>query len=108
LQIWRPKRSPITDPVGVRGRHGTHEKVSLIYRNRSLVDAHPFRNGVSGPGLATAPTTVVLRGTASGADLTARLLADHLAKRWGQAVVVENRPGADGIVGLSAFLAGIR
>jgi hypothetical protein len=49
---------------------------------------------------------IVPLGPASGADLTARLLADHLAKRWGQAVVVENRPGADGIVGLAAFLAG--
>jgi tripartite-type tricarboxylate transporter receptor subunit TctC len=34
------------------------------------------------------------------------LLADQLSKRWVQSVVVENRPGADGIVGLSAFLAG--
>jgi tripartite-type tricarboxylate transporter receptor subunit TctC len=34
------------------------------------------------------------------------LLADHLSKHWGKAVVVENRPGADGIVGISAFLAG--
>ncbi len=49
---------------------------------------------------------IVPLGPASGADLTARLLADQLAKRWGQAVVVENRPGADGIVGLTAFLAG--
>src|SRR5262252_9980886 len=49
---------------------------------------------------------IVPLGPASGADVTARLLADHLSKRWGQAVVVENRPGADGIVGLTAFLTG--
>jgi tripartite-type tricarboxylate transporter receptor subunit TctC len=49
---------------------------------------------------------IVPLGPASGADVTARLLADHLSRRWGQAVVVENRPGADGIVGLTAFLGG--
>src|SRR5215467_10737749 len=49
---------------------------------------------------------IVPLGPASGADVTARLLADHLSKRWGQAVIVENRPGADGIVGLTAFLSG--
>jgi tripartite-type tricarboxylate transporter receptor subunit TctC len=42
---------------------------------------------------------IVPLGPASGADMTARVLADHLSRRWGQAVVVENRPGADGIVG---------
>src|SRR6516164_1861522 len=49
---------------------------------------------------------IVPLGPASGADVTARLLADRLSKQWGRAVVVENRPGADGIVGLSAFLGG--
>jgi tripartite-type tricarboxylate transporter receptor subunit TctC len=49
---------------------------------------------------------VVPLGPASGADVTARLLADQLSRRWGQAVIVENRPGADGIVGVTAFLTG--
>jgi tripartite-type tricarboxylate transporter receptor subunit TctC len=49
---------------------------------------------------------IVPLGPASGTDVTARLLADHLSKRWGKSVVVENRPGADGIVGITAFLAG--
>jgi tripartite-type tricarboxylate transporter receptor subunit TctC len=39
-------------------------------------------------------------GTAS--DLISRFLADHLARRLGQAVVVENRPGADGGVGATS------
>src|SRR6202158_1821282 len=35
-------------------------------------------------------------------DIVARTLGDELAKRWGQAVVVENRPGAGGVVASEA------
>ena len=42
-------------------------------------------------------------GPASGTDITARLLADRLTVRWGKPVVVENRPGGDGLVSINAF-----
>jgi tripartite-type tricarboxylate transporter receptor subunit TctC len=47
---------------------------------------------------------VVPLGPASGVDIGARLFADRLAARWGQPVVVENRPGGDGMVAINAFL----
>jgi tripartite-type tricarboxylate transporter receptor subunit TctC len=36
-------------------------------------------------------------------DLSARLYADGLTKRWGQPVVIENRPGAETNIGTAAF-----
>ena len=47
---------------------------------------------------------IVPFGPASGTDIAARLFADRLAVRWGKPVVVENRPGGDGLVAISAFL----
>lgn len=48
---------------------------------------------------------IVPLGPSSGADITARLLADRLQQKWGQPVVVENRAGGDGLVGITAFLS---
>lgn len=39
----------------------------------------------------------------SANDVSARFYADGLARRWGKPVVVENRPGADAVVGGGAF-----
>ena len=40
----------------------------------------------------------------SASDFTARLFAERLSVRWAQPVIVENRPGADGIIGVSSFV----
>jgi tripartite-type tricarboxylate transporter receptor subunit TctC len=47
---------------------------------------------------------IVTLGPGSGVDIGARLFADRLSTRWGQPVVVENRPGGDGIVAITSFL----
>jgi len=48
---------------------------------------------------------IIVPGNAgSSPDAVARTLADMLAKRWKQPVVVENRPGADGIIATRGFL----
>src|SRR3954467_10757332 len=44
-------------------------------------------------------------GPGAGVDIGARLIADRLTARWGKPVVIENRPGADGLVAIQAFLA---
>lgn len=46
---------------------------------------------------------VVPFGTGSGVDMAARLFAARLAERWRRPVIVDNRPGPDGIVGTRAF-----
>jgi tripartite-type tricarboxylate transporter receptor subunit TctC len=54
----------------------------------------------------TRPVKFILTlGPGSGADIGARLLADRLAKKWGQPIVIENRPGGDGIVAINAFVS---
>jgi tripartite-type tricarboxylate transporter receptor subunit TctC len=54
----------------------------------------------------TRPVRFILTlGAGSGSDIGARLLADRLTPRWGQPVIVENRPGGDAIVAINAFVS---
>lgn len=46
---------------------------------------------------------IVPAGAGAAPDVVARLLGERLGAAWGQGVVVENRPGAGGIPGMSAL-----
>jgi tripartite-type tricarboxylate transporter receptor subunit TctC len=46
---------------------------------------------------------IVPFGAGSGVDMAARVYAARLAERWQHPVIVDNRPGPDGIVGTQAF-----
>lgn len=49
------------------------------------------------------PVRLMLPSAAGAApDIMARLLGDKLSRIWGQPVIVENKPGAGGLVGLAA------
>jgi tripartite-type tricarboxylate transporter receptor subunit TctC len=41
----------------------------------------------------------------SANDAAARIFADRLSKRWGKPVVVEDKPGAEGTIGVGAFVS---
>jgi len=43
-------------------------------------------------------------GPGSAADTAARVIGEDLAVRWGKPVVVENRPGADGLIAINGFV----
>jgi tripartite-type tricarboxylate transporter receptor subunit TctC len=48
---------------------------------------------------------ITLAAPGAGTDAVARTLADALSRRWAQPVVIDNRPGGEGIVSVETFLA---
>lgn len=60
-------------------------------------------SGITTSALANKPLTIVVpSGAGSAPDIVARLLGDELQSRLNQPVVIENRPGAGGIVATMA------
>jgi tripartite-type tricarboxylate transporter receptor subunit TctC len=63
------------------------------------------RPGHAQGGFPTRPLRIVIGfPPGGGIDILARLMAPHMAARLGQPVVVENRPGANGIVATQAVI----
>ena len=69
---------------------------------------------VAGPAFAQTPAAqawpqrnvrfIIPFGAGAGADIGARLVSERLQKKWGQSIVIENKPGGDGIVAIQAFV----
>ena len=54
----------------------------------------------------TRPVRFVLPfGPGSGADTAARLITDKLQKKWGQPVIIDGKPGGDGLLSLQAVVS---
>ncbi len=77
----------------------------LNLSKRSLIAAAGLfllAGGAAGQSFPSRVVTIVVPFPAGGGpDLAARVLAEKLAPRLGQAVVVDNKPGAGGLVGAS-------
>jgi tripartite-type tricarboxylate transporter receptor subunit TctC len=71
----------------------------------ALVLNLPAIAGAAAQEYPTRPVRFIVPfGPAAGADIAARLFADRLTTRWGKPVLVENRPGGDGLVAITAFI----
>ena len=63
--------------------------LALAFATTALAQDYPTR-----------PVRIIVPYPVGGAsDITARLVADKLSKKWGQGVVVDNKAGANGIIG---------
>ena len=62
-------------------------------------------NGLAQSAYPSRPIQIIVPFTPGGGnDLVARILAEKLQKRWGQPVIVDNKPGAGGNIGTEAML----
>lgn len=57
-------------------------------------------------GFPSRPVRIIVPFAAGGGvDATARLLGEHLSRKWGQPVVVDNKPGAGGLIAVRQTIA---
>ncbi len=79
---------------------------SLLIAATMAVVAAPVTVNAQTAAFPSKTVTLVVPFTpSSGSDIIARILAPKLAARWGQSVIVDNKPGASGNIGAQAVAA---
>jgi len=80
----------------------TRRRICMIFGS-TLVAAFAPTSGAAAETYPSRPVQLIVPYAPGGSgDLLARLLGDALSKRWGQQVVIENKPGAGGLIGTEA------
>jgi tripartite-type tricarboxylate transporter receptor subunit TctC len=65
-----------------------------------------FATAASAQSWPQRPVKLILPfGAGSATDAAARMMSDKLTARWGKPIVIENKPGADGLLAIGAFIA---
>ena len=83
-----------------------HLRASLFALIGAIALALPLASASAQAPWPTRPVRFIIPiGPGSGADITARLVADRLSVKWGQPVIVENRPGGDAIIAITAVIS---
>ena len=77
----------------------------LIAAVMAVLAAPTAVNAQATPFPSKTVTLVVPFTPSSGSDIIARILAPKLSARWGQPVIVDNKPGASGNIGAQAVAA---
>ena len=80
-----------------------HRPRRLLLALAAACVAAPTAALAQAPAWPSRPVRIVVpTGPGSSLDLIVRAMSDKLAARWGQPVVVENKPGAGGMLGMDA------
>ena len=80
-----------------RGRSGA--TVSLLCASLFAAPLSDAGAASAAPGYPARPVRLIVPFAPGGSDVPARMLAQRLAEKMGQPFVVDNRPGASGVVG---------
>lgn len=79
--------------------------LACLAASSALLAAAPAATAQNRSPFPSRPVTLVVPFTpGSGSDTIARLIGPHLSSKWGQPVVVENKPGASGNLGTQAVV----
>ena len=78
------------------------DTASLLVAVLAALTAFPAAGqGKPGADFPNRPVRVIIpQAAGSGIDIMTRLVAQKLTESWGQQVIVDNRPGANGIIGM--------